>query len=78
MSDNNTLPENQSSFKIEPRLIEEIRAILSLARQKAATTVNSAMVFASWEIGKRIVEEGQGGHSRGRMARTYYKNWQKL
>ncbi|MBL4879744.1 MAG: DUF1016 family protein, partial [Oleispira sp.] len=42
-------------------LVEEIRAILSQARQQAATAVNSAMVYAYWDIGKRIVEEEQEG-----------------
>ena len=40
-------------------LLQEIRGILNQARQKAATAVNSAMVFAYWEIGKRIVDEEQ-------------------
>ena len=39
----------------------EIRAILRSARTKAIRSVNSAMVDAYWNIGKRIVEEEQGG-----------------
>ncbi len=42
----------------------EIQAILTQARQKAATAVNSAMVEAYWLIGKRIVEEEQHGEVR--------------
>lgn len=45
-------------------LLQEIRDILEQARQKVATAVNSAMVFAYWEIGKRIVEEEQRGSER--------------
>lgn len=45
-------------------LLQEIRDILEQARQKVATAVNSAMVFAYWEIGKRIVEEEQKGSER--------------
>src|SRR5680860_880004 len=45
-------------------LLREIRGILEQARQQAATAVNSAMVFAYWEIGKRIVQEEQKGSER--------------
>lgn len=45
-------------------LVQEIRGILQQARQQAATAVNSAMVYAYWEIGKRIVEEEQRGRER--------------
>jgi hypothetical protein len=45
-------------------LISEIKTILAVARQKAATAVNSAMVEAYWLIGKRIVEEEQHGKER--------------
>ncbi|MCM4158440.1 DUF1016 domain-containing protein [Antarcticibacterium flavum] len=46
------------------QLLEEIRSILKQARQQAVTAVNSAMVFAYWEIGKRIVQEEQKGSER--------------
>jgi predicted nuclease of restriction endonuclease-like (RecB) superfamily len=42
-------------------LINEIKSILKSAQAKAVSAVNSAMVFAYWEIGKRIVEEEQNG-----------------
>lgn len=42
-------------------LINEIKSILKSAQAKAVNAVNSAMVFAYWEIGKRIVEEEQNG-----------------
>jgi hypothetical protein len=44
--------------------IIEIKQILSAARQKAYSAVNSAMVEAYWHIGKRIVEEEQRGKER--------------
>ena len=43
---------------------EEIRAILYQARQHAYTAVNSVMVEAYWQIGRRIVEEEQRGEDR--------------
>jgi predicted nuclease of restriction endonuclease-like (RecB) superfamily len=44
--------------------VEEIRGILTRAKQTAIAAVNSTMVYAYWEIGKRIVEEEQKGEER--------------
>jgi predicted nuclease of restriction endonuclease-like (RecB) superfamily len=46
------------------RLLDDVRAILQDARGKAYTTANAAMVDAYWRIGRRIVEEEQGGAAR--------------
>lgn len=45
-------------------LINDIRTILAEARQQTYIAVNTAMVHAYWLIGKRIVEEEQGGQNR--------------
>ncbi len=44
--------------------VSEIKQILSVARGKAYSAVNFAMVEAYWLIGKRIVEEEQQGKER--------------
>lgn len=44
--------------------IREIKQIVSQARQKAYTAINSAMVEAYWQLGKRIVEQEQQGKER--------------
>ncbi|WP_333700564.1 PDDEXK nuclease domain-containing protein [Bacteroides congonensis] len=44
--------------------IREIKQIVIEARQKAYTAINSAMVEAYWQMGKRIVEEEQQGKER--------------
>jgi predicted nuclease of restriction endonuclease-like (RecB) superfamily len=44
--------------------IAEIKKILSSARDKAYYAINSAMVEAYWQIGRRIVEEEQHGKER--------------
>ena len=44
--------------------IHEIKQIVTEARQKAYTAINSAMVEAYWLMGKRIVEEEQQGKER--------------
>lgn len=42
----------------------DIREILRIARQRAYTAVNFAMVEAYWLVGRRIVEEEQAGKER--------------
>ena len=49
---------------ISSRLFEDIRTILRDARGVAYTAANAAMVDAYWRIGRRIVEEEQGGAAR--------------
>lgn len=43
---------------------QNIREILESARKKVATSVNSAMIEAYWNIGQMIVEEEQQGANR--------------
>jgi predicted nuclease of restriction endonuclease-like (RecB) superfamily len=42
----------------------DVRGILTDARRAAYIAVNSAMVAAYWQIGRRIVEEEQGGATK--------------
>jgi len=44
-------------------LYEEVKSVLDLARARAYTAVNFAMVEAYWHIGRLIVEQ-QGGEER--------------
>lgn len=55
-------------------LAAEVRAILHQARQKAYATANVVMVEAYWTIGKRIVEEEQGGKSRANYGAHLIRN----
>ncbi|QLB41542.1 DUF1016 domain-containing protein [Mannheimia pernigra] len=54
--------------------IQEIKQILSQARQKAYQAVNSAMVEAYWKIGERIVLEEQNGQSHAEYGKEIIKN----
>lgn len=47
-------------------LCSDIRIILAQARKSAYDGINSVMIQAYWNIGKRIVEEEQQGSSRGK------------
>jgi hypothetical protein len=51
-------------MKILPHFYEDICTILQEARQKVYVSINSEMVMAYWQIGKRIVEEEQRGNSK--------------
>ncbi|WP_295716756.1 PDDEXK nuclease domain-containing protein [Mucilaginibacter sp.] len=57
--------------------IEEIKTILLQARQKAYTTVNTAMVEAYWMIGKRIVDQEQHGENRAAYGENILKELSK-
>lgn len=54
--------------------IQEIKQILSQARQKAYQAVNSTMVEAYWKIGERIVQEEQNGQSRAEYGKEVLQN----
>ena len=54
--------------------IQEIKQILTHARQKAYSAVSSAMVEAYWLIGKRIVEEEQHGEKRAEYGKKIIVN----
>ena len=57
--------------------INEVKEILKNARQKAYTAINSAMVEAYWEIGRRIVEEEQSGRERAEYGKEILQNLSK-
>ena len=64
-------------MEISNNYISEIKKILKDARQKAYTAVNSAMVEAYWEIGRRIVEEEQSGRERAEYGKEILQNLSK-
>ena len=64
-------------MEVSNNYINEIKKILKNARQKAYTAVNSAMVEAYWEIGRRIVEEEQSGRERAEYGKEIIKNLSK-
>jgi hypothetical protein len=57
--------------------IQEIKQILSQARQKTYQAINTAMVEAYWKIGERIVLEEQNGVDRAAYGKEIIKNISK-
>lgn len=57
--------------------IQEIKQIITQARQKAYAAINSAMVEAYWQMGKRIVEQEQLGKDRADYGSQLLKSLSK-
>jgi predicted nuclease of restriction endonuclease-like (RecB) superfamily len=54
-------------------LIQDVVQILQLARQKAYNAVNSEMVIAYWQMGRRIVQEEQHGEQKAAYGEAILK-----
>ncbi len=55
------------------QFFDDVKNILSKAREQAYSAVNSAMVQAYWLIGKRIVKEEQRGRERAEYGKEIIK-----
>lgn len=53
---------------------QDVRKILTEARQKTYQAINFAMVSAYWHVGKRILEEEQSGKKRAQYGTYLIKN----
>lgn len=58
-------------------LISEIRSIIESARANAVRSVDSCRVQMYWQIGRRIVEEEQGGQARAEYGKGLIKKLPK-
>lgn len=54
--------------------ITDIKKILKQARQQAFTAINTVMIEAYWQVGRRIVEEEQSGKNRAEYGSELIKN----
>ncbi len=72
-----TLDDKRIDMKLTKKeniFYSDIRTILQKARNKAYSAINTAMVEAYWNIGKRIVEEEQQGKERADYGEYLIKN----
>jgi predicted nuclease of restriction endonuclease-like (RecB) superfamily len=60
--------------EISIQLYQKIRDILHEARQSVARSINSAMVYAYFEIGKLIIENEQHGKKRAKYGQETLEN----
>ena len=51
-------------INIDAHVIDDIRTIITRARNKAYQSINETLIRSNWKIGKRIVEEEQLGKQR--------------
>lgn len=63
---------------IDSKMIEQIRDLLTNARQKIATEVNSTLIRTYWQIGKIIVEDEQKHESRAEYGKQTLKTLSKV
>lgn len=55
-------------------IIDDIKLLLHNAKNKIYQTINTTMTQTYWEIGRRIVEEEQGGDSRAAYGKGLLNN----
>ena len=55
-------------------VIADVKQIIELSREKTYSSVNALMIQSNWMIGKRIVEEEQGGIARAEYGKSLLKN----
>lgn len=58
-------------------LVSEIRSIIENSRSNAVRSVDFCRVQMYWQIGRRIVEEEQGGQARAEYGKSLIKNLAK-
>ena len=67
------MTKGENKYIANVSFITEIKDIITRTRQKAYSAINTAMVEAYWLIGRRIVEEEQGGTSRAEYGKQILK-----
>ena len=67
------MTKGENKYIANVSFITEIKNIITRGRQKAYSAINTAMVEAYWLIGRRIVEEEQGGTSRAEYGKQILK-----
>ncbi len=70
MSDDKMQHGKRYPLSRDAQLINDIAHIVEQARQRVRTAVNTAMVYAYYEIGRHIVEYEQGGNYGGSLFLT--------
>jgi predicted nuclease of restriction endonuclease-like (RecB) superfamily len=60
------------------QILSDIRSIIEETRNRVARSINHERTIAYWNIGKRIVEEEQGGKQRAEYGKFLIKNLSKV
>lgn len=62
-----------NEISLSNNFVQEIKQLVTRSRQEAYAAVNQTMVNAYWQIGRRIVEEEQGGAERADYGKQILK-----
>lgn len=62
-----------NEISLSNNFVQEIKQLVARSRQEAYAAVNQTMVKAYWQIGRRIVEEEQGGAERADYGKQILK-----
>lgn len=54
-------------------VIADLKLIIEQARQQAYSSINTVMIHSNWLVGRRIVEEEQGGAARAEYGKALLK-----
>ena len=55
-------------------IVADIKQIIEQAKKQAYTSINTLMIQSNWLVGRRVVEEEQGGASRAEYGKALLKN----
>ena len=72
------MDKNELTFSINQDFFQSISDILEKARKNARTAVNLSMVYAYYEIGRKIIEEEQNGENRAAYGKQLLKELSKF
>lgn len=67
------MKNNEIGTSLHDDFLKGVSDVLTQARKKAKTAVNLSMVYAYYEIGRRIVEEEQHGENRAAYGKQLLK-----
>ena len=65
--------KSEISFSVRPDFLQSVSLVLETARKNAKTAVNLSMVYAYYEIGRKIIEEEQHGKERAAYGKQILK-----
>ncbi len=63
--------------KINMKMIEEIKDVITSSRNKIAYEVNNTMLLAYWNVGRIIVENEQNGNIKAEYGKKVLKELSK-
>lgn len=72
------MDKKELTFSVNEEFFQSISNILEEARKNAKTAVNLSMVYAYYEIGRKIIEEEQNGENRAAYGRRLLKELSKF